>query len=100
MVKHIVFWRVLDEYEGMSHADIMNKMKVMLEALPAKIAVIKEFEVGINFNKSTAAYQISLYSAFESEEDLTIYAEHPEHKKVVEFFGNVVEERAVVDYVI
>lgn len=100
MIKHIVFWKVVDEYEGMSHEDILSKMKVMLEALPAKIDVIKELEVGKNYNGSSAAFDLSLYSAFDSEEDLTTYANHPEHLKVVEFFGKVVEERAVVDYVV
>ena len=94
----MVFWKAKEEADGLKKEAILEKMKTMLEALPAKIDVIKDFEVGVNYNESPAAFDLSLYSAFDSKEDLATYAGHPEHLKVVEFFGKVVAERAVVDY--
>ena len=58
----------------------------------------KEFEVGVNFNPSEAAYDVSLYSVFESKETLQAYVVHPEHQKVVQFIGSIAENRVVVDY--
>jgi len=41
---------------------------------------------------------MSLYSKFNTKEDLKAYAIHPEHLKVVEFIKSVALESKVVDY--
>lgn len=97
MLKHIVCWKVKDA-EGATREENIKKMKVMLDTLPAQISEIKAFEVGVNFNPADAAYDISLYSGFENQAGLDIYQQHPEHQKVVAFFGKVVAQRVVVDY--
>ena len=98
MIKHIVFWIVKEEAEGLKKAAILSKMKAMLEALPPHIEVLKGLEVGLNVVQSDRAFDIALYSTFDSLEDLKIYANHPEHLKVVDFFKKVVEKSAAVDY--
>lgn len=98
MIKHIVFWIVKEEAEGLQKDAILAKMKNMLEALPPQIDVIKGLEVGINVIPSDRAFDIALYSTFNSLEDLKTYANHPEHLKVVDFFKKVVEKSAAVDY--
>ena len=70
----------------------------MLEDLKNKISVIKQIEVGINFNKSSAAYDVVLYSEFDSQQDLQAYQKHPDHVKVVDFVNEIRDDRAVVDY--
>lgn len=100
MLKHIVFWFVKEEAEGLKKAEIVAKMKAMLESLPAKIDVIKGLEVGINVVPSDRAFDIALYSTFSSLEDLQLYAEHPDHVEVVNFFKKVVERSAAVDYLV
>ena len=98
MLKHIVVWKLKESAEGADRKANAQKMKAMLEALPPKIPQIKQFEVGINFIPSDAAYDMSLYSAFDSEQDLEIYLKHPDHVKVAEFITKVREGRVVVDY--
>ena len=100
MIKHIVFWIVKEEAEGLKKEAILSKMKAMLEALPPHIEEIKGMEVGINVIPSDRAFDIALYSTFNSLEDLKTYANHPEHLKVIEFFKKVVEKSAAVDYLI
>ncbi|MGL4774051.1 MAG: Dabb family protein [Clostridium sp.] len=97
MVKHIVMWKFKDA-EGRSKEENALKMKEMIENLVGKINEIIELEVGVDFNKSGAAFDLVLYSSFENREDLNAYQIHPEHQKVVQFAEKVVEERAVVDY--
>ena len=55
-------------------------------------------EVGIDFNHSERAFDLSLYSTFTTKEDLQAYAVHPEHLKVVELIKRVTLESKVVDY--
>lgn len=93
MVKHIVMWRIKDKNQ-----EVMNKIKVDLEALKGKIDEIKAFEVGINFNPSDAAFDVVLYSEFEDEEALDRYQKNPDHLKVAEFIRGAVIDRVVVDY--
>lgn len=100
MIKHIVFWTVKEEAEGLKKADILAKMKSLLEDLPSKIDVIKGLEVGVNTVPSDRAFDIALYSTFNSLEDLKMYAEHPDHIEVVNYFKTVVEKSAAVDYAV
>lgn len=96
MIKHIVFWNIAGE-ESVKAKNI-EILKSMLEELRDKIAVIKDFEVGLDFNRADTAFDVALYSSFGSKEDLDTYQVHPEHLKVVEFVKSVATKRAVVDY--
>ena len=46
MVKHIVLFKLKDEVSAEEKLVVMNKFKEAIEALPAKIAVIRKVEVG------------------------------------------------------
>ncbi|NIP38648.1 MAG: Dabb family protein [Candidatus Dadabacteria bacterium] len=98
MIKHIVMWKLKDTARGVSKEENAKELKSVLEALKGKIDVIKEIEVGIDFNKSQAAYDVALYSVFDSKEDLQTYQKHPDHVKVVDFVNEIRDERVVVDY--
>lgn len=98
MITHVVQWRVKDEAEGLTRADILEKMQCMLEALNGQIPEIITLSVGLNARPGDFASDIVLLSTFSSWEDLQTYAAHPEHQKVVEFVGKVVTERRVVDF--
>lgn len=98
MVKHIVMWRLKDKTESATKEENKIKMIEMLNGLPQYVEEIIDFEVGGNFNPSDAAYDIVLYSSFESKEALGRYQKHPKHVEVAEFVGKVREDRAVVDY--
>jgi len=98
MIKHIVMWKLKDDHNGESKNEIIANVKTMLMGLISKINEIKELEVGINFNPSEAAYDVVLYSTFNSREDLDIYQKHPDHLNVAGYISEVRTERTVVDY--
>ncbi|MGD0337249.1 MAG: Dabb family protein [Bacteroidota bacterium] len=98
MIKHIVMWKIKKNVDELSKEKNLKKMKSMLEELKEKISVIHALEVGCNFNPSTMAYDIVLYSEFRNKDDLETYQKHPDHVRVSDFVGSIRESRAVVDY--
>ena len=98
MIAHIVCWKIKEEFKGVKQEALVQELKEKLEALPALIDVIVDFQVGLNFTNTPAGCQLSLYSTFKTKEDLTTYAVHPDHKKVVEFVGQIAADRVVSDY--
>ena len=61
MVKHIVLFKLKDEAPADEKLAAMNSFKAAIEALPAKISVIRKIEVGLNINPAEA-WNIALYS--------------------------------------
>lgn len=98
MLKHIVMWKLEEFAEGKSKAENARWMKEHLEALVGVIPQIKSLEVGINVNKSDAAYDAVLVSTFENEADLSTYQTHPEHVKVSTYCNKIRISRVVADY--
>lgn len=101
MIKHIVFFKLVENAEGKTKIELAETIKKELENLKNFIPEILKIEVGINIpNVTKTDYDIALYSEFESFEALDIYQEHPEHKRVAAFIGNVKTSRAAVDYIV
>ena len=92
MIKHIVMWKLKDEAEGNSKAENAQIIKNSLEDLKEKINEIVHIEVGIDVNKSEQAYDVVLYSTFNS------YQKNPDHVKAGSFVKKVASSRVVVDY--
>lgn len=97
MVKHIVLFKLKNEIPQEEKLIIMNRFKSAIEALPEKISVIRKIEVGLNMNPAET-YNIALYSEFDSLEDVTFYATHPEHVAAGKIIAEAKESRACVDY--
>jgi hypothetical protein len=87
------------KFKDEDKASNIKKVKNKLDELVNKIDVLKSMEVGINFNQSDRAFDLSLYSTFENENNLKTYATHEEHLKVVELIKEVTLESKVVDYI-
>ncbi len=98
MIKHIVMWNI-KESETQTKEENIEQAKKMLQALPAVIPQIVVFEVGVNYCTEPTAFDLSLYSAFESEESMEQYKVHPEHVAAATFIKSIVVGRAVTDYV-
>lgn len=98
MIKHIVLFKLKPEADGRSREENMRFIVEKLQALPSKIDVIREYEVGPTIITGEVKFDLALYSSFESLADLTIYREHQEHKKVVDLINIIAEDRAAVDY--
>lgn len=77
----------------------IQKAQALLEALGSQIDCLLSMEVGVDFSQTDRAFDLSLYSTFETKEDLSSYATHPAHLEVVAFIKEVTEISRVVDYV-
>ena len=97
MVKHIVLFKLKDEVPADEKLSAMNRFKAAIEALPAKISVIRKIEVGLNINPAET-WSIALYSEFDTLEDVKSYAAHPDHVAAGKLLADVKESRACVDY--
>jgi Stress responsive A/B Barrel Domain len=99
MIKHIVFFGLADEAEGMTKAELAVKIKEELESLKNLIPEIIKIEVGINCPDAPKTnHDIALYSEFEDLAALDRYQVHPEHQRVAGFISKVRTSRAAVDY--
>ena len=96
MIVHIVMFKFKEE----NKKENIAKVEVELNALVEKIDVLKSMEVGVNFTDSERAFDLSLYSRFEDKQDLSTYATHEEHLKVVALIKSVTTESKVVDYIL
>jgi hypothetical protein len=98
MVKHIVFWKLKDEANGMSKLENAISIKQKLEDLNGKIEGCIKLDVGFDFLHSAESADVVLYSEFENKESLYFYTNHPLHKAVMPFIAEARSERRVVDY--
>ena len=98
MIKHIVFWRLKELAVGNKKEANTLLMKTKLESLQGKIKGLVSIQVGINKNESADACDICLISEHQSWEDLNFYQEHPAHKEVAAFIGEIRESRSVIDF--
>ena len=73
MIKHIVLWKIKEFAEGSPKQENVLKVKAMLGDMRGKIPGMLKLEVGLNFEGSDSASDISLYTEFESREALDAY---------------------------
>ncbi len=78
MVKHIILWKLKDEFNT---DEIKKDMKQALEGLVGIVPGLIEMKVEIN-TLSSSNVDVMLYSVLESEEALKGYASHPAHVEV------------------
>ena len=94
MIVHIVMFKFKENNKEQN----LQQVKQLLQELLPQIKELKSIEVGINLRKSDRAWDMSLYSTFDSLDDLSIYATHPSHLDVLEVIRSVILESKVVDY--
>ena len=94
MIVHIVIFKFKDENKEANLAEVTSRLNALAELIPT----LNSIEVGVDFNQSERAFDLSLYSTFDTKEGLSKYAVHPEHLKVVELIKSVTTESKVVDY--
>ena len=80
MVKHIILWKLKDEFNTV---EVKNGIKDGLEGLMGKIDGLLEIKVEtIALNSSNV--DVMLYSLFENQNALKEYAVHPAHVEVAD----------------
>ena len=97
MVKHIVMFKLKETLSAEEKLVVMNDFKAAIEALPAKIDVIRKVFVGLNINEAEQ-WDICLESEFDSLEDVKLYAAHPNHVAAAGILKDAKQDRACVDY--
>jgi len=95
MIKHIVAW---DLPTGAGKSEQIKLLKILLEELPALIPEIQSYEVGVNIKVAENAKDMILISTFKDQQDLTQYAGHPEHQRVLTELRKVALNTVVVDF--
>jgi heme-degrading monooxygenase HmoA len=97
-VKHIVLWKLKEIANDAPKEANARAVTQKLEALRGRIPGMRHIEVGIDIERSASAYDVALYSEFESRDALAAYQDHPEHKAIMGFIMSVRDARVVVDY--
>ena len=97
MVKHIVMFKLKETLSAEEKLVVMNDFKAAIEALPAKIDVIRKVFVGLNINEAEQ-WDICLESEFDSLEDVKLYAALPDHVAAAGILKDAKQDRACVDY--
>ncbi|MCM1290391.1 MAG: Dabb family protein [Prevotella sp.] len=95
MVKHVVTFK-LKGTQTERH-EVATAFKNALEALPEKIEVLRNIEIGINQNPAED-WDIVLIATVDRMEDVDIYAKHPAHVAAAAIVAPVKESRACVDF--
>jgi quinol monooxygenase YgiN len=98
VIKHIVLWRLKEGALGATKAENAERVRRGAAALADIVPGMRAIEVGVNFEPSDAAWDIGLYSEFDSREALDAYQAHPQHAAFKDLVGAVREDRAVIDY--
>ena len=78
MVRHVILWKLKEEYSDERKEEIKAEIKEGLEGLAGKIPGLREIKVNISPLGSSNC-DLMLDSLFESEEALKGYAVHPAH---------------------
>ncbi len=97
MIKHVV---LLNWKEGVTQQQI-DSLTAGFAALPNKISEIKTYQFGADaaIFKGNASY--ALVAEFESEEDLKVYARHPDHQALLaDLAGPMLESFQSVQFVV
>lgn len=85
MVKHVILWKLKDEFSESEKEEIKKNIKNGLEGLAGKIPGLSEIHVYTNGLASSTA-DLMLDSQFENEEALRGYSVHPSHVHVADTF--------------
>ncbi|MAI20186.1 MAG: stress responsive protein [Kiritimatiellaceae bacterium] len=99
MYKHVVLWKLKDEAEGVTKAELAVEVKRRLDELPGIIPEISAYEVAINVGEYGASFfDVSLIASYLDEEAFKKYCVYPEHDAVVAFIQSVCVAEEIVDY--
>ena len=95
MVKHIILWKLKDEF---NNNEIKVQMKEQLEGLKGKIDGLLEIEVQIEKLESSNV-DVMLYSVFTDEAALKNYAIHESHVFVADnYVRPYTASRSCIDF--
>lgn len=83
MVKHVILWKLKEEYSKEQKEEIKLGIKEGLEGLSGKIPGLVDIKVHTE-GLTSSNMDLMLDSTFEDEKALKVYASHPEHVAVAD----------------
>ena len=83
MVKHVILWKLKDDYSGIEIDKIKADIKSGLEGLEGKIPGLKDIRV-VTEGLGSSNVDLMLVSTFENVEALKGYSKHPLHVAVAD----------------
>ena len=93
MIRHIVLFRVKDEYKSEIPQLVKN-----FYGMKGKIEGLVNLEAGADFLHSDRSYDVALVTEFVSREALDAYQTHPVHLPVKKRMGEVRVSSVACDY--
>ena len=84
MVKHIILWKLKEEYTEAQKEDIRQGIKAGLEGLAGVIPGLVDIKVNADGRLASSNADVMLDSSFADAASLKGYATHPEHVKVAD----------------
>ncbi len=98
MVKHIILWKLKDEFDCEKKKEIKQGAKSGLESLKGEIPGLIDIKVNIN-GLETSNADMMLDSSFESFEALKAYSVNPKHVHIADTFVRPYTElRSCLDF--
>lgn len=82
MVRHIILWRLKDEFTAPERQEIKQSIKLGLEGLKGVVPGLLEIKVQVDGRLETSNADVMLDCILESAEALAVYAQHPAHVAV------------------
>jgi hypothetical protein len=94
MIKHVVFFKFKPAAAASDRKDALDGLR----ALPARIEVIRSFEVGENVLESPRAWDAVLIGEYDDLSALDIYSRHEAHVQAATAIRGLCEAVGSVDY--
>jgi hypothetical protein len=91
-------WTIKGADEGVDKATAQATIKAKLESLIGKIDGLLSLQVGVNSPETPESFDVCLITEHTDWQALKHYQEHPDHKAVGAYIGQVKKSRAVVDF--
>jgi hypothetical protein len=97
MIKHIVMWQVAGT-TPLEKTKNKEFLRAQFETLRGKIVGLQKMEIGFDSSGVDYACDVVLYTEFESQVALDVYATHPEHLRVKKALEGLRTSRHQVDF--
>jgi len=98
MYKQVKMWNFSSSDSGKSRCKIAQEVKAKFDILAKTIHVVSNLEAGVNINLSSDYYSLVLIIEFDNYEDMVIFHEHLEYRKIEEFMAPFIIDSKIVEY--
>lgn len=99
MIRHIVMFKIKENADNKSKAELLAKADLLLQNFEEEIEPLKKFNYAVNSDEAPDSnYDLVLICDFDTINDLNEYQNHPKHLEFGKFIVEVRENRACIDY--